>query len=130
MPVSVLAIFRPPIPRCVQNRDRVCMKFRPTGIRRGRLDVHAANRVCQRDRVAVFPGNRLGVHRRRREDLAERPVREGGVGVVRGRRAVDVPGRQRPEGRVHFCGEHTSAWSGWMQGAFESANRVVNEITS
>jgi monoamine oxidase len=38
------------------------------------------------------------------------------------------PVAKRPEGRVHFCGEHTSAWSGWMQGAFESANRVVTEI--
>ena len=40
------------------------------------------------------------------------------------------PVAKRPEGRVHFCGEHTSAWSGWMQGAFESANRVVSEINS
>jgi monoamine oxidase len=38
------------------------------------------------------------------------------------------PVAKRPEGRVFFCGEHTSAWSGWMQGAFESANRVVTEI--
>ena len=22
----------------------------------------------------------------------------------------------RPEGRVHFAGEHASAWPGWMQG--------------
>jgi monoamine oxidase len=40
------------------------------------------------------------------------------------------PVSKRPEGRVHFCGEHTSGWSGWMQGAFESANRVVNEMTA
>ncbi len=39
------------------------------------------------------------------------------------------PVSKRPEGRIHFCGEHTSVWSGWMQGAFESANRVVGEIT-
>ena len=34
----------------------------------------------------------------------------------------------RPEGRVHFAGEHTSMWSGWMQGALESGNRVAQEI--
>jgi len=34
----------------------------------------------------------------------------------------------RAEGRIHFAGEHTSAWSGWMQGALESARRVVREI--
>lgn len=32
------------------------------------------------------------------------------------------------EGRIHFAGEHTSAWTGWMQGALESAQRVVREI--
>ena len=32
------------------------------------------------------------------------------------------------EGRIHFAGEHTSAWSGRMQGALDSARRVVREI--
>lgn len=36
-----------------------------------------------------------------------------------------IPG---PEGRVHFAGEHTSAWIRWMQGALESGNRVAREI--
>jgi monoamine oxidase len=34
----------------------------------------------------------------------------------------------RSEGRIHFAGEHTSSWNGWMQGALESAHRVVREI--
>ena len=34
----------------------------------------------------------------------------------------------RPEGRVHFAGDHTSAWIRWMQGALESGNRVAREI--
>jgi len=34
----------------------------------------------------------------------------------------------RPEGRVHFAGEHTSAWMGWMEGALESAERVAREV--
>jgi monoamine oxidase len=34
----------------------------------------------------------------------------------------------RPEGRIHFAGEHTSCWNGWMQGALESAHRVIREI--
>ena len=36
----------------------------------------------------------------------------------------------RPEGRVHFAGEHTSVWSGWMEGALESAERAAKEIVS
>jgi len=34
------------------------------------------------------------------------------------------------EGRIHFAGEHTSPWTGWMQGALESARRVVREINA
>jgi monoamine oxidase len=32
------------------------------------------------------------------------------------------------EGRIHFAGEHTSAWHGWMQGALESGNRAAREV--
>jgi monoamine oxidase len=35
----------------------------------------------------------------------------------------------RPEGCVHFAGEHTSAWVGWMQGALESGVRAAREIS-
>jgi monoamine oxidase len=33
-----------------------------------------------------------------------------------------------PEGRVHFAGEHLSAWPSWMQGALQSGLRAVREI--
>jgi monoamine oxidase len=39
-----------------------------------------------------------------------------------------LPVAQRPEGRIHFAGEHTSAWHGWMNGALESGNRAATEI--
>jgi monoamine oxidase len=40
-----------------------------------------------------------------------------------------LPHVARPEGRVHFAGEHTSVWiDGWMQGALESGNRVAQEV--
>ena len=35
----------------------------------------------------------------------------------------------RPEGRVHFAGEHASPWrGGWMQAALESGERAAREI--
>jgi monoamine oxidase len=37
-------------------------------------------------------------------------------------------GVERPEGRVHFAGEHTSRWPGWMQGALESGLRAAKEV--
>jgi monoamine oxidase len=53
----------------------------------------------------------------------------------RGSFALHKPGQigfieilAKPEGRIHFAGEHTSIWTGWMQGALESSRRVVKEI--
>ena len=34
----------------------------------------------------------------------------------------------RPENRVHFAGEHTSNYSGWMEGALMSGERAAQEI--
>lgn len=33
-----------------------------------------------------------------------------------------------PEGRIHFAGEHTATWVGFIEGALESAERVAVEI--
>ena len=38
------------------------------------------------------------------------------------------PAMRKVEGRVHFAGEHTSLWIAWMNGALESAERVVTEV--
>jgi monoamine oxidase len=40
-----------------------------------------------------------------------------------------LPHVARPEGRIHFAGEHTSVWiDGWMQGALDSGERVAREV--
>jgi len=45
-----------------------------------------------------------------------------------GQMSTLLSGAQQPEGLIHFAGEHTSAWHGWMNGALESGNRVAAEI--
>ena len=40
----------------------------------------------------------------------------------------DLVNATRPEGRIHFAGEHLSAWPSWMQGALASGLRAVKEI--
>jgi monoamine oxidase len=69
---------------------------------------------------------------------------EGGVSQCwgldpweRGSFALHAPGQigfldvlAKAEGRVHFAGEHTSPWTGWMQGALESGRRVAAEISA
>jgi monoamine oxidase len=38
------------------------------------------------------------------------------------------PAARRSEGRVHFAGEHTSAWGAYQNGALESAERCFQEV--
>lgn len=38
-----------------------------------------------------------------------------------------MPDISRPEDGVHFAGEHTSSWMGWMEGALESGERAAHE---
>ncbi|HSU13986.1 NAD(P)/FAD-dependent oxidoreductase [Longimicrobium sp.] len=39
-----------------------------------------------------------------------------------------LPHLARAEGRVHFAGDHTSPWPGWMQGALASGIRAADEV--
>jgi monoamine oxidase len=41
-----------------------------------------------------------------------------------------LPHLTRPEGRLHFAGDHTSLVPGWIEGAIESGIRVAQEITA
>jgi len=39
-----------------------------------------------------------------------------------------MPHVARPAGRIHFAGEHTATWTGFMEGALESGERVAAEL--
>lgn len=39
-----------------------------------------------------------------------------------------MPDISRPEDRLHFAGEHSSSWMGWMEGALESGERAAREV--
>jgi monoamine oxidase len=55
---------------------------------------------------------------------------------ARGAFAMFAPGQQtelqadivRPEGRIHFAGEHCSLYHAWIQGALESGIRAAQAI--
>jgi monoamine oxidase len=36
----------------------------------------------------------------------------------------------KPNGRIHFAGEHTATWVGFIEGALESSHRVVDEVVN
>jgi monoamine oxidase len=40
----------------------------------------------------------------------------------------NIPVFAAAEGRIHFAGEHTSAWPGWIQGALHSGLRAAREV--
>ena len=57
------------------------------------------------------------------------PWSRGAFAVFRpGQMSSPMPDIPRPEGRLHFAGEHTSSWMGWMEGALESGGRAAGEV--
>jgi len=77
----------------------------------------------------IFPGIREDFERGVSKSWDEDPWARGAFAYLRPSQMLSLlPHLARPEGRVHFAGEHTSPWSGWMQGALDSGLRVVREI--
>jgi monoamine oxidase len=59
----------------------------------------------------------------------ELPTTRGGVSYYPpGTMTVLGPAVALPEGRLHFCGEHTDAWQGTLEGAVRSGRRAAAEI--
>ncbi len=77
----------------------------------------------------VFPGARDHIEVGTSFSWDEEPWSRGAYAIFEpGQTFSLLPHIARAEGRIHFAGEHTSAWHGWMQGALESGNRVAQEI--
>jgi monoamine oxidase len=77
----------------------------------------------------VLPGMRNQVIASADKAWQEDPWAGGGWGSPQpGEMAWLFPAMRQPDGRVHFAGEHTSPGAAWMNGALESAERVVQEI--
>jgi monoamine oxidase len=78
----------------------------------------------------VFPGVRRDYERGISKSWDDDPRARGAFAYFQpGQMSSLLPHLARPEGRVHFAGDHTSAWSGWMQGAIESGLRAAREVT-
>lgn len=103
--------------------DTEALAFSAHGGRR----VRAMHRLFGR-LLPGFRGQVVGVaHKAWHED----PWAGGGWGWTQpGDLEWMFPAMRGAEGRVHFAGEHTSLWIAWMNGALESAERVVAEIVA
>jgi monoamine oxidase len=82
------------------------------------------------DAESVFPGAREQFEAVREKSWIEDPWQRGGLTSFGPGELSWIVVNARREGRILFAGEHTSRWNGWMQGAIESAHRVVRTIQS
>lgn len=112
--------------------------------KRGLLEAYVAGARARR-LAAMTASERMNFTVRQMEQIlpAIREHYEGGASVcwdedewARGAYAWFKPGQMesflphiaRPEGRVHFAGDHTSPWPGWMNGALQSGARAAREV--
>jgi monoamine oxidase len=94
------------------------------------MDVQSRVRQTLVDAESVFPGAREQLEAVRAKSWSEDPWQRGGLTSFGPGELRWIPINARREGRIFFAGEHTSRWNGWMQGAIESARRVVKEISA
>lgn len=79
----------------------------------------------------VFPGAREHYERGTSICWDEEPWARGAFAYFRPGQLTGLsPQLAQPNGRVHFAGDHTSSWSGWMQGALESGLRAAREVAA
>ncbi len=78
---------------------------------------------------SVFPGGREHVEHVTSWIWDEEEWSRGAYAIYEPHQMLSIlPAVAAPEGRIHFAGEHTSPWHGWMQGALHSGRRVAHEI--
>jgi monoamine oxidase len=77
----------------------------------------------------AFPGIRSAFEKGIVHQWAQDRWSQGAfVAFAPGQLTALLPELARPDDRVHFAGEHTSSWMGWMEGALESGERAAREI--
>jgi monoamine oxidase len=99
----------------------------------GRLTADMSSEQCLtfgKDLVAqAFPALPLNFEKGLTYRWHLEPWSRGAFAVFRpGQMTTFMPEVAQSEDRVHFAGEHTSSWMGWMEGALESGERAAREV--
>ena len=77
----------------------------------------------------AFPGIRSEFEKGVVYRWSAEPWTRGAFAVYRpGQMTTLMPVLASAEGGLHFAGEHTSIWTGWMEGALESGERAAREV--
>ena len=77
----------------------------------------------------AFPGVRSEFEKGTVYRWSTDPWTRGAFAVYRpGQLTTLMPVLASAESGLHFAGEHTSVWTGWMEGALESGERAAREV--
>lgn len=77
----------------------------------------------------AFPGIRSEFEKGVVQRWSAEPWARGAFAMFRpGQLTTLMPVLASAEDGLHFAGEHTSVWTGWMEGALESAERTAREV--
>jgi monoamine oxidase len=77
----------------------------------------------------AFPGVRSEFEKGAVYRWSAEPWTRGAFAVYRpGQLTTLMPVLASAESGLHFAGEHTSMWTGWMEGALESGERAAREV--
>lgn len=100
---------------------------------RGSMEILTAY-ICGRDAQDISTRGKAAIEEiaedkeYRLHDWIADPWSRGGFSFMTPGFLALKPILSKPVGRIHFAGEHTAGWMGFMEGALESAERVVTEI--
>jgi monoamine oxidase len=104
-----------------------------TGVQARRMDAmpeREETQILLSDSEKLIPGIKKQVERTAIYSWGQDPWARGGYPWCSpGQMFSILPFFAKAEGRIHFAGEHTSPYPGWIEGALISADRVVSEIT-
>ncbi|MBC8027981.1 MAG: FAD-dependent oxidoreductase [Steroidobacteraceae bacterium] len=100
-----------------------------TGERVGDMEPEARERFLVDEMERAHPGLKQNYEGSFVHVWHKDPWQKGAIALpAPGQMTGICVGAEKPEGRIHFAGEHLSNFSGWIQGALESGLRAVREL--
>jgi len=103
----------------------------PIGEVVGAMQPEQRDRFIIREMARAHPGLEANLETMFVKIWHQDPWTKGALGLpAPGQMTSILLGAEKPEGRVHFAGEHLSRFQGWMQGALESGLRAVREVNA
>jgi monoamine oxidase len=101
----------------------------PIGEVVGAMEPEKRDRFIIDEMERAHPGLKANVETMYVKIWHQDPWTKGALGIPGpGQLTSILLGAEKPEGRVHFAGEHLSRFQGWMQGALESGLRAMKEV--